>query len=131
MIVVRTPSSGGVHRFVYVLEGTHPIGSIRRQAGELKYIAEAPRLELEEDEYVDVPAGEERCQQVSGIRESGWKIGKTKGAKNVHRRGDGESELRQVRAESVTTERVDCCSHRISFVRRVRNEMICNKLLSI
>ena len=57
------------------LEGTHPIGSIRRQAGELKYIAEAPRLELEEDEYVvDARQGRKDMPTGIGIRESGWKI---------------------------------------------------------
>ena len=97
--------------------------------GELKYIAEAPRLELEEDEYVDVPAGVKDANRYRGYGKVIGKSGKTKGAKNVHRRGDGESELRQVRAESVTTDWVDCCSHRISSVRRVRNEMICNKVI--
>ena len=39
------------------IENTHPVPKIRKQVEELKYIAEAPRLELGEDEYVDVPAG--------------------------------------------------------------------------
>jgi len=60
------------------LEGTHPIGSIRRQAGELKYIAEAPRLELEEDEYVDVPAGVKDANRYRGYGKVVGKSGKPK-----------------------------------------------------
>lgn len=60
------------------LEGTHPIGSIRRQAGELKYIAEAPRLELEEDEYVDVPAGVKDANRYRGYGKVIGKSGKPK-----------------------------------------------------
>ena len=103
------------------LEGTHPVGNIRRQAGELKYIAEAPRLELDEDEFVDVPAGVKRCQYISRVRESGWQSGKTKSAENIHRRGVRESELCKVHAKSVAAGWMDCCSNRISFVRRVRD----------
>jgi len=60
------------------LEGTHPIGSIRRQAGELKYIAEAPRLELQEDEYVDVPAGVKDANSYRGYGKAVGKSGKPK-----------------------------------------------------
>ena len=110
------------------LEGTHPVGNIRRQAGELKYIAEAPGLELDEDEFVDVPAG---VKDANTYRECGKRLanGKTKSAENIHRRGVRESELCKVHAKSVAAGWMDCCSNRISFVRRVRDGwglMMCN-----
>jgi RNA exonuclease 1 len=37
------------------VESVHPEKSIRKQAEELRYILEAPRMELREDERVDVP----------------------------------------------------------------------------
>ena len=37
------------------IEKTHPVPSIRRQAAELRYIMEAPKLELSEDEKVKIP----------------------------------------------------------------------------
>ena len=60
------------------LEGTHPVGNIRRQAGELKYIAEAPRLELDEDEFVDVPAGGKDANTYRGFGKAVGKSGKPK-----------------------------------------------------
>ena len=60
------------------LEGTHPVGNIRRQAGELKYIAEAPRLELDEDEFVDVPAGVKDANTYRGYGKAVGKSGKPK-----------------------------------------------------
>ncbi|CAL6349610.1 unnamed protein product [Bathycoccus prasinos] len=47
-------------------------------AGELKYIAEAPRLELEEDEYVDVPAGVKDANRYRGYGKVIGKSGKPK-----------------------------------------------------
>lgn len=37
------------------IEKTHPVPSIRRQAENLRYIMEAPKLELREDEKVKIP----------------------------------------------------------------------------
>lgn len=37
------------------LEANHPVPAIRRQAGDLRYIMEAPKLELGEDEKVKLP----------------------------------------------------------------------------
>lgn len=59
------------------LEGTHPNASIRRQAGELKYIAEAPRIELSANEVVEVPAGVKDANRYRGYGKS-TKIGKPK-----------------------------------------------------
>jgi hypothetical protein len=37
------------------LESTHPIRAIKRQAADLKYIMEAPKLQLAEDEKISMP----------------------------------------------------------------------------
>lgn len=37
------------------LESTHPMISIRRQAAELRYISEAPKLKISNDEVVTIP----------------------------------------------------------------------------
>lgn len=37
------------------LEKTHPIGSIRRQAKELRYILQAPKLKISQEEMVTIP----------------------------------------------------------------------------
>lgn len=37
------------------LENTHPMISIRRQAAEFRYIAEAPKLKISNDEVVTIP----------------------------------------------------------------------------
>ena len=37
------------------LIGTHPEGSVKKQAEELKYIQEAPQMEIGDDERVEVP----------------------------------------------------------------------------
>lgn len=37
------------------LEDTHPIPAIRRQAADLRYIMEAPKLEISEDEKIKLP----------------------------------------------------------------------------
>eukprot|EP00887_Chlorella_sp_A99_P000247 scaffold13.g247.t1 len=38
-----------------IIEKTHPVPAIRRQAGELRYIMEAPKLEISPDERVQIP----------------------------------------------------------------------------
>jgi hypothetical protein len=38
-----------------IIEKTHPLPAIRRQAAELRYIMEAPKLELSPDEKVSIP----------------------------------------------------------------------------
>ena len=38
-----------------VIENTHPVASIRRQAAGLRYIMEAPKLEISADEKVKIP----------------------------------------------------------------------------
>jgi hypothetical protein len=37
------------------LERTHPVISIRRQAADFRYIAEAPKLKISNDEVVTIP----------------------------------------------------------------------------
>ena len=37
------------------LEGTHSVKEIRKQAGDLRYILEAPKLEISSDERVSIP----------------------------------------------------------------------------
>lgn len=39
-----------------VLEDTHPVPRVRRQAANLRYIIEAPKMELGADERVQIPA---------------------------------------------------------------------------
>ena len=38
-----------------MLENTHPMPAVRRQAADLRYILEAPKLQLNPDEYVKIP----------------------------------------------------------------------------
>ncbi len=37
------------------LENTHPMPAVRRQAADIRYILEAPKLQLSPDEYVKIP----------------------------------------------------------------------------
>ena len=37
------------------LENTHPMPAVRRQAADVRYILEAPKLQLSPDEYVKIP----------------------------------------------------------------------------
>ena len=37
------------------LENSHPMPAVRRQAADIRYILEAPKLQLSPDEYVKIP----------------------------------------------------------------------------
>ena len=85
-LTLAPPSSGGVHRFVYVFGRNASDRKHSSTGWELKYIAEAPRLELEEDEYVDVPAGVKDANRYRGYGKVVGKSGKPKVPKRTPKR---------------------------------------------